>query len=135
MCPESHVNHAGDAGHEQRDAAPGGRAGAKAAQRPAAVTVSWAAGSGGGGPAGVAEQAAQLVAALDPELGVDVAQVVLDGLGGGDEQPGGDLGVGHALPGQMGDLGFPVGHRLAGWDGFAAPSPAGRSAVTAARSV
>ena len=31
MCPESHVNHAGDAGHEQRDAAPGGRAGAKAA--------------------------------------------------------------------------------------------------------
>jgi len=47
MCPESHVNHAGDAGHEQRDAAPGGRAGAKAAQRPAAVTVSWAAGSGG----------------------------------------------------------------------------------------
>jgi hypothetical protein len=53
-------------------------------------------GSGRGGPAGVAEQAAQLVAAGDPEFGVDVAQVVFDGLGG-DEQFGGDLGVGHAL--------------------------------------
>jgi hypothetical protein len=50
-----------------------------------------------------------LVAPLDPEFGVDVAQVVLDGLGC-DEQLSSYLGVGHPLLDQVGDLGFPVGH-------------------------
>jgi hypothetical protein len=40
----------------------------------------------------------------------DLAQVVLD-RARADEQPGGDLGVGQAIPGQPGDLGLLRGER------------------------
>jgi hypothetical protein len=39
----------------------------------------------------------ELAAGGDAELGEDLAQVVLDGVGA-DEQPGADLGVGQAVP-------------------------------------
>ena len=47
-----------------------------------------AAGSGQGRPAGFAEEAAQLVASLAPGSGVDVAQVVFDGLGRDEQRSG-----------------------------------------------
>ena len=46
----------------------------------------------------------ELAAEGDAELGEDLAQVVLDGVGA-DEQPGADLGVGQAVAGQQRDLG------------------------------
>jgi hypothetical protein len=48
-----------------------------------------------GRSAGFADEAAQLVASLDPGFGVDVEQVVFDGLGR-NEQRSGYLGVGHS---------------------------------------
>jgi hypothetical protein len=54
----------------------------------------------------------ELAAGGDAELGEDLAQVVLDGVGA-DEQPGADLGVGQALAGQLGNLGFLGGQLLA----------------------
>jgi hypothetical protein len=58
----------------------------------------------------------ELTAGADAELGEDLAQVVLDGVGA-DEQPGADLRVGQAVAGQPRDLGLLGGQLLAGLDG------------------
>ena len=55
----------------------------------------------------------ELAAGGDGELGEDLAQVVLGGVGA-DEQPGADLGVGQAVAGQQRDLRFLGGQLLAG---------------------
>ncbi len=47
----------------------------------------------------------ELAAGADAELGEDLAQVVLD-RARADEQPGADLRIGQAIPGQPGDLGL-----------------------------
>src|ERR1700753_1119964 len=56
------------------------------------------------------DETPQLLAPVQPALGVDIAQVVLHGLTA-DEQLRGDLGVGQALADQMGHLGLPAGQR------------------------
>ena len=79
----------------------------------------------------------ELTAGADAELGEDLAQVVLGGMRA-DEQPGADLGVGQAVPGQLGDLQFLGGQLLAGLGGglrgaLAGGFPSGRQ-FAAARS-
>src|SRR5579859_6334107 len=71
--------------------------------RPGGVRV------GGQGPV-------ELAAGADAELGEDLAQVVLD-RAGADEQPGADLRIGQAVPGQPGDLGLPGGQLASGLHG------------------
>jgi hypothetical protein len=77
----------------------------------------------------------ELAAGGDAELGQDLAQVVLDGVGA-DEQPGTDLGVRQAVAGQPGDLGLwavssglapaaPPGGALAGGPGVRGQPGAG----------
>jgi hypothetical protein len=51
------------------------------------------------------QDAVELAAGADAKLGKDLAQVVLDSTRA-DEQPGADFGVGQAITGQPGDLGF-----------------------------
>jgi hypothetical protein len=58
----------------------------------------------------------QFPARGDAELGEDLAQVVLDGVGT-DEQPGADLRVGQTIVGQPRDLAFLGGQLLAGRGG------------------
>jgi hypothetical protein len=58
----------------------------------------------------------ELAAGGDAELGEDLAQVVLNGVGA-DEQPGADLRVGQPVPGQQRDLHFLRRQLLAGLDG------------------
>ena len=58
----------------------------------------------------------ELAAGADAELGEDLAQVVLH-RAGADEQPGGDLRIGQAVPGQPGDLGLLGGQLAAGRHG------------------
>jgi len=54
----------------------------------------------------------ELAAGADAELGEDLAEVVLDGVGA-DEQPGPDLRVGQAVPGELRDLALLRGQRIA----------------------
>ena len=56
----------------------------------------------------VGQDAVELIAGADVELGEDLVQVVFDGARA-HEQLGGDLGVGQAVAGQPGDLGLPGG--------------------------
>jgi hypothetical protein len=59
------------------------------------------------------QHAVELAAGADVGLGEDLAQVVLD-RARADEQPGADLRVGRAVPGQPRDLGLLGGQRVAG---------------------
>src|SRR5712692_6787243 len=70
------------------------------------------------------QDAMELVAGADVELGEDLVQVVFDGARA-HEQLGSDLGVGQALAGQPGDLGFPRGELVGGAGGACADSLAG----------
>ena len=70
------------------------------------------------------EDAVELVARADVELGEDLAQVILDGAGA-DEQAGADLAVGETVTGEPGDLRFLGGELGAGLDGAFAGSCAG----------
>src|SRR5258708_25773332 len=70
------------------------------------------------------QDAAELVAGADGELGEDLVQVVLDGARA-HEQLGGDLRVGQAVGGQPGDLGLPGGQLEGGLGGALAYSLAG----------
>src|SRR6202453_1084400 len=70
------------------------------------------------------QHAVELVAGADAELGEDLGQVVLDGMGA-DKQPGADLGVGQAVAGQPRDLGLLCGQLVAGRGGGARGAPAG----------
>ena len=63
-----------------------------------------------GGPAG-GEGGGQLDAAAHPELGEHVGHVAGDGVPGDDEL-GGDLGVGESAAGQLGDAQLAGGERL-----------------------
>jgi len=56
------------------------------------------------------DKSPQLLPSLQAALGVDVAQVILDGLAA-DEQLGRDLRVGEPLPDQVGHFGLPAGQR------------------------
>src|SRR5438445_2057256 len=76
----------------------------------------------GGRPAG--QDAVELVAGADVELGEDLAQVVLD-RSWTDEQPGADLRVGESVAGEPGDLGPLGGQLVPGLDGALADSLAG----------
>jgi membrane-associated phospholipid phosphatase len=60
-------------------------------------------------PGGTRPGSAQFLTPVQSQLGVEVAQVVLDSLRG-NEQLGADLGIGEALLDQVGYLGFPGGH-------------------------
>jgi hypothetical protein len=53
----------------------------------------------------VGQHAVELTAGADAQLGEDLAQVVLDGVGA-DEQPGADLRIGQPVAGQPRDLGL-----------------------------
>src|SRR5713101_1814352 len=67
-------------------------------------------------PWSLGRDAVELAAGADAELGEDLAQVVLDRTGA-DEQPGADLRVRQAVPGQPGHLGLLGGQRFAGLAG------------------
>src|SRR5262249_9119933 len=69
---------------------------------------------GGSRPAG--QDASKLDARGDAELGVDLAQVILDRFRA-DEQPRADLDVGQAFSGQLGDLGLLGGQLTTGLGG------------------
>src|SRR6266566_5319250 len=62
------------------------------------------------------QEAVKLAAGADVELGEDLGQVVLD-RAWADEQPGTDLRVGQAVPGQPRDLGLLRGQLDSGLDG------------------
>src|SRR5947208_12771905 len=79
-------------------------------------------GPDGGRVAG--QDAVELVARADVELGEDLAQVVLD-RARTDEQPGADLGVRESVAGEPGDLGLLGGQLVPGLDGALADSLAG----------
>jgi hypothetical protein len=72
------------------------------------------------------QDAVELAAGADAELGEDLAQVVLDRTGA-DEQPGADLRVRQAVPGQPRDLGLagPGDAAAGGLDGALAGCLAG----------
>ena len=74
------------------------------------------------------QDAAELAARVDAELGEDLVQVVLDGARA-DEQLGPDLGVRQAVAGQPGDLGFLSSQFFipGGGSALGAVSPAARS--------
>src|SRR5580700_4173977 len=65
-----------------------------------------------GGVRVAGQDAVKLAAGADVELGEDLGEVVLD-RAGTDEQPGTDLRIGQAVPGQPGDLRL-LGSQLAG---------------------
>src|SRR5260221_13870492 len=78
--------------------------------------------AGLGWPDGVrvaGQDAVELAAGADAELGEDLAQVVLD-RARADEQPGADLRVGQPLPGQPRDLSLLGGQRMTGLAGWRA---------------
>src|SRR5947208_11443677 len=70
------------------------------------------------------QDAVELAARADVELGEDLAQVVLD-RARTDEQPGADLGVRESVAGEPGDLGLLGGQLVPGLDGALADSLAG----------
>src|SRR5262249_40600524 len=70
------------------------------------------------------QEAVDVAAGADAELGEDLAQMVLD-RAGTDEQPGADLRVGQPLAGQPRDLGLLRGQRLTGLAGPRAGGPRG----------
>src|SRR5690348_17409405 len=70
------------------------------------------------------QDAMELVAGADVELGEDLVQVVFDGARA-HEQLGSDLGVGQAVAGQPADLGLPGGELGGGLGGALADTLAG----------
>src|SRR3954447_4803400 len=66
------------------------------------VAVRWSARPSGGSGR---ERVLELRARVDVQLGEHLVQVILHGAGA-DEQAGGDVGVGRAVAGEVGDLGL-----------------------------